>query len=114
MKKWAFHAPDNYQHKYDLVEAEKAHLLGQPLDAMEFYDRAIAGAKQQGFLQEEALASELAAKFYFSRNREKIAIDYLSQSYYAYVSWGATLKQRELELQYPQLFSRTSHPKNKI
>ncbi|MBD2129639.1 AAA family ATPase [Microcoleus sp. ZQ-A2] len=112
LKKWAFHAPDNYQHKYDLVEAEKARLLGQPLDAMEFYDRAIAGARKQGFLQEEALASELAAKFYFSRNREKMAIDYLTQSYYAYVSWGATLKRRELEIQYPQLFSRTPNPKN--
>ncbi|HEY9833163.1 MAG TPA: serine/threonine-protein kinase PknK, partial [Stenomitos sp.] len=112
MKQWALHAPENYQHKYDLIEAEKAGFLGQSLDAMEFYERAIVGAKQQGFLQEEALASELAAKFYFSLNREKMAIDYLTQSYYAYVSWGATLKRRELETQYPHIFARISNPKN--
>ncbi|HEY9665610.1 MAG TPA: AAA family ATPase [Coleofasciculaceae cyanobacterium] len=111
MQKWAFHAPANYQHKYDLVLAEKARVLGQDLDAMELYDRAIAGAKEQGYIQEEALASELAAEFYFSRRRENIARDYLTQSYYAYVQWGATVKIRDLETRYPHIFSRTPQQK---
>ena len=45
MKIWAAHASCNFQHKYDLVEAEKARILGQNLAAIEYYDRAIAGAK---------------------------------------------------------------------
>jgi predicted ATPase/signal transduction histidine kinase/CheY-like chemotaxis protein/tRNA A-37 threonylcarbamoyl transferase component Bud32 len=105
LQKWAFHAPANYQHKYYLVLAEKARVLGQHLEAMEFYDRAIAGAKEQGFIHEEAIASELAAKFYFERGRENIARDYLTQSYYAYAQWGATVKIRDLQARYPQIFS---------
>ncbi|MEW6493790.1 MAG: AAA family ATPase [Cyanobacteriota bacterium] len=112
MKKWAIHAPENYQHKYDLIEAEKARILGQLLEAMELYDRAIVGAKKQGFIQEEALASELAAEFYFLRGRDKIATDYLTQAYYAYVQWGATVKIKELEVRYPHIFSQKPQRKS--
>ena len=66
MKKWAVHAPMNYQHKYDLVAAEKARVLGQNDRAMDLYDRAIAGAAKNGYIQEEALAYELAGEFYQS------------------------------------------------
>ncbi|MCA1994513.1 MAG: response regulator, partial [Coleofasciculus sp. S288] len=111
MQKWAYHAPANYQHKYELIEAEKARVLGQSLEATELYDRAIAGARKQGFTQEEALASELAAEFYFSRGRDNIAKDYLTQSYYAYAQWGATLKVRDLEARYPDIFSRMPQQK---
>ena len=111
MQKWAYHAPANYQHKYELIEAEKARVLGQSLEATELYDRAIAGARKQGFTQEEALASELAAEFYFSRRRDNIAKDYLTQSYYAYAQWGATLKIRDLEARYPDIFSRMPQQK---
>ncbi len=107
LQKWAFHAPANYQHKYYLVLAEKARVLGQHLEAMEFYDRAIAGAKEHGFIHEEAVASELAAKFYFERGRENLARDYLTQSYYAYAQWGATVKIRDLQAKYPHIFSWT-------
>jgi hypothetical protein len=43
--KWANSAPMNYQHKFDLVAAEKYRLLGETLKAMEFYDRAIGERK---------------------------------------------------------------------
>ncbi|MBD1865720.1 AAA family ATPase, partial [Cyanobacteria bacterium FACHB-471] len=56
MQKWAEHAPMNYLHKFYLVEAEKARVLGQFLEAEEFYERAIAGAAENEFIQEEALA----------------------------------------------------------
>ncbi|MUH01226.1 AAA family ATPase [Scytonema sp. UIC 10036] len=106
MQEWAVHAPMNFQHKYDLVEAEKARVLGQSLVAMDLYDRAISIAKEQGFLHEEAVASELAAEFYFARGRENVARDYLTQSYYAYAQWGAILKLKDFEAKYPHIFSR--------
>jgi predicted ATPase/signal transduction histidine kinase/DNA-binding response OmpR family regulator/tRNA A-37 threonylcarbamoyl transferase component Bud32 len=112
MQKWSDHAPMNFLHKYELVEAEKARVLGQSWQAMEFYDRAIQRAKEQGYIQEEALANELAAEFYFSRGRENIAKDYLTQSYSAYVQWGAAIKIRNLHLKYPQIFSQ--RPQSKI
>ncbi|MDM9380612.1 AAA family ATPase [Chlorogloeopsis sp. ULAP01] len=106
MQIWAYHAPMNFQHKYDLVEAEKARILGQFDCAIALYDLAIAGARKQGYIQEEALSNELAAKFYFERRREKVAQTYLTDAYYSYISWGATAKIRDLEAKYPQIFSR--------
>ncbi|WP_325078715.1 ATP-binding protein [Sphaerospermopsis aphanizomenoides] len=103
MGNWASHAPMNYQHKYDLIEAEKSRLLGNNWQAMELYDRAIAGSKENKYIQEEALANELAAEFYLSYGREKIAQTYLMDAYYCYVNWGAKAKVADLEKSYPQL-----------
>ncbi|TFI51689.1 response regulator [Mastigocladus laminosus UU774] len=111
MRKWADHAPMNFQHKYNLVEAEKARILKQYWQAMDFYDRSIVGAKEQGYIQEEALANELAAKFYFESGREKVAQTYLTDAYYGYIHWGATAKVRDLEAKYPQILSRISERK---
>jgi len=107
LKKWSLYAPMNYEHKYYLVEAEKAKILGHILPAMEYYDLAIQGAKEQGYIHEEALANEKAAEFYRSLGREKIAQTYLVESYYCYVRWGAIAKIKDLESKYPQLISLT-------
>ncbi len=114
MGKWADHAPMNFQHKYELVEAEKARVLSQYWEATECYDRAIAGAKEQGYIQEEALANELAAKFYFERGKEKVAQIHLTDAYYGYIRWGATAKVKALESKYPQILSQISDTKNPI
>ncbi|HEY9853903.1 MAG TPA: AAA family ATPase [Leptolyngbyaceae cyanobacterium] len=106
MQQWAYHAPENFQHKYDLVEAEKARVLGQIYVAMEHYDRAICGAKNSDYIQEEALANELAAEFYFARSREKVAQSYLTEAYYGYIRWGAKAKVKHLEETYPDFFLR--------
>jgi diguanylate cyclase (GGDEF)-like protein len=100
---WAEHAPMNYLHKWQLVEAERYRVLGQKLEAIEFYDQAIAGAKKHGFIQEEALANELAAKFYLNWGKETIAHAYMIEAHYCYLSWGATTKVKQLEAEYPQL-----------
>jgi predicted ATPase/serine phosphatase RsbU (regulator of sigma subunit)/tRNA A-37 threonylcarbamoyl transferase component Bud32 len=101
MKRWALHAPMNYQHKYDLVEAEKARVLGQ-LEAIDLYEQAIQGARNHQYFQEEALAYELAAKFYLGRGMEKIAQTYLLEAHYRYQQWGALAKVKHLEERYPQ------------
>ncbi|MDJ1185247.1 trifunctional serine/threonine-protein kinase/ATP-binding protein/sensor histidine kinase [Roseofilum casamattae] len=102
LKLWSENAPMNYQHKSDLLEAERFRVLGEHLRAMELYDRAIAGAKQNQYLQEEALANELAAKFYLDWGKEKIARTYLIDAYYCYVQWGAKAKTQALEKHYPE------------
>ncbi|AFY38081.1 multi-sensor signal transduction multi-kinase [[Leptolyngbya] sp. PCC 7376] len=100
---WAKHAPMNYQHKVDLVTAEKSRILGQKAEAIDHYDLAIAGAKTNGFTQEEALANELAAKFYLGWGKEKIAASYMQDAYYCYSRWGARAKISELETHYSNL-----------
>ncbi|MEH2341281.1 MAG: AAA family ATPase [Nostoc sp.] len=108
MQRWAHYAPMNHLHKCHLVEAEKARVLGQLLEAEEFYEQAIIGAKENEYVQEEALAYELAAKFYLSRGREKIARTYMKEAHYCYERWGATAKVKDLETRYPQLFPPSS------
>ncbi|WP_442948017.1 AAA family ATPase [Nostoc sp.] len=107
MKQWAAYAPMNYLHKYHLVEAEIARVLGQLLEAEEFYEQAIQGAKDNEYLQEEALAYELAAKHYLARGREKIAQTYMKEAHYCYKRWGAYAKVKDLETRYPQLFPQS-------
>ncbi|MBD2532534.1 AAA family ATPase [Nostoc flagelliforme FACHB-838] len=108
MKQWAHYAPMNYLHKYHLIQAETARVLGQLFEAEEFYEQAILGSKENGYLREEALSYELAAKFYLSRGREKFAQTYMKEAHYCYERWGATAKVRDLETRYPQLLPQPS------
>ena len=108
VQQWAQYAPMNHLHKYHLVQAETARVLGQLLEAEEFYEQAIQGARENGYIQEEALAYELAAKFYLGRGREKIAQLYMKEAHYCYERWGATAKVKDLETCYSQFFSQSS------
>jgi predicted ATPase/signal transduction histidine kinase/CheY-like chemotaxis protein/tRNA A-37 threonylcarbamoyl transferase component Bud32 len=114
IRHWADNAPMNFQHKYQLVEAEKFRILGNYWQAMESYDLAIAGAKEHGYIQEEALANELAARFYFVCGKEKIGQTYLTDAYYGYMRWGAREKVKDLELRYPRVFSPIAERKESI
>ncbi|MEG4120626.1 AAA family ATPase [Microcoleus sp. N9_B4] len=105
MKKSANHAPENHLHKFYLVEAERYRVLGQKSEAIEFYDRAIAKATENEYLQEVALANELAAKFYLEWGKTRVARDYLHDAYYSYARWGAAAKVSELEQSYPELLA---------
>ncbi|WP_367288428.1 SpoIIE family protein phosphatase [Laspinema palackyanum] len=109
MQLWAQQAPMNYLHKYYLVEAERARVLNNDADARDYYDRAITLAKEHEYLNEEALAYELAARFYIGRNIPHLARFYLKEAHYAYQRWGATAKVKHLETHYPELIElRTS------
>ncbi|MEG4226994.1 AAA family ATPase [Microcoleus sp. N9_B2] len=105
LHQWAQNAPMNHQHKWYLVEAEKHRVLGNKAEAIEHYDRAISGAKANEYINEEALANELAAKFYLNWGKERIAQDYMTQAYYCYARWGAKAKVADLEKHYPQLLA---------
>ncbi|AOY79647.2 AAA family ATPase [Moorena producens JHB] len=108
MKNWADYAPMNYLHKFHLVEAERHRILGQNLEAMDLYNCAIAEAKENGYLNEEALANELAAKFYLEWSKNKIAQVYMIEAYHRYTHWGALAKVQDLEQRYPQLLTQTA------
>jgi len=105
LQHWAHHAPMNHQHKVDLVEAEKCRVLGQTAEAIELYDKAIFVAKANEYIQEEALANELAAKFYLGWGKQRIAQEYMTNAYYGYARWGAKAKVADLECRYPQLLA---------
>ncbi|MBO3461718.1 AAA family ATPase [Aetokthonos hydrillicola Thurmond2011] len=109
MRKWAYYAPMNYLHKYYLVEAERERLLGKAMKAREYYDQAIALAHENEYLNEEALANELAARFYLERNQNHIARHYLQDAHYIYQLWGCSAKVKHLETQYPEFLSKADN-----
>ncbi|MBP0018570.1 MAG: AAA family ATPase [Cyanobacteria bacterium SBLK] len=95
--------PENFLHKYWLVEAERGRVAKKRTHVLDLYDRAIAEAQKNGYIQEEALANELFAKFYLDWGRAKEASVYLQDAYYCYAQWGAKAKTDDLEQRYPEL-----------
>ncbi|WP_437967223.1 AAA family ATPase [Sorangium sp. So ce260] len=103
LEAWARSAPQNHQHKYDLVKAELARVKQSVLEAMDLYDRAIQGARKHGYMHEEALACELASSFYRRIGRQEIAHHYLTMAHRGYALWGAEAKCQSLVATFPQL-----------
>ncbi|MBT9314047.1 hybrid sensor histidine kinase/response regulator [Leptothoe spongobia] len=102
---WADSCPDNFLHKVWLVEAELARLHNRPWHAYEHYDRAISAAAAQGFVQEEGLTNELAARFWLAQGKREFAQSYLRKAQYAYQLWGAQAKVKQLQQRYPNLLA---------
>ena len=114
MQKWAHHAPMNYLHKFYLVEAEQAHILHQDGTARELYDRAIVLAQQNEYVNEEALACELAGKFYLDKKQTKIAQVYLWDAHHGYSRWGAFTKVKNLETRYSRILNQSNLQKTTV
>ncbi|MEE8289421.1 MAG: AAA family ATPase, partial [Nitrosomonadaceae bacterium] len=108
MKVWAENCPEGFHHKYFLVAAEMARITSKEWEAADLYDQAIESAGKNEFIQDEALANELAAKFYLAKNRETLAKVYLFAAHYCYQKWGATMKVKDLEESFPQYLAETS------
>jgi PAS domain S-box-containing protein len=109
-KAWAETCAENFQNRYLLLSAEMARTQGRPLDAEGLYQEAIHSAHANGFIQNESLARELAARFYAERGLEDIAQLYLRKARYGYLRWGATGKVRQLDELYPELRDREEEP----
>lgn len=106
MKKWAKHCPINFLHYQYLMEAETARLQKKVDKAQVLYDLAIQQAKQNDYIRAEALANELAAKFYLQIGKEKIAKVYFQEAHYHYQKWGAIAKALHLEQTYIASFQQ--------
>lgn len=98
--------PINFEHALLILQAEKARLENRGMEAMKLYDKAIASAKEHGYRCNEALANELATKFWLAQEKDDFALFYLKGAHYAYGLWGATAKVKDLEEQYPQLLPK--------
>jgi PAS domain S-box-containing protein len=103
LKVWAENCPENFENRVALVGAEIARIEGRELDAERLYEQAIRSAQANGFVHNEALAHELAARFYAARGFETIARAYMRDARHCYLRWGAAGKVRQLEELYPYL-----------
>ncbi|MEO1593323.1 MAG: GAF domain-containing protein, partial [Cyanobacteria bacterium J06632_22] len=100
LRRWAENCEANYRHKYLLVSAEMARLSGDTSQAIDDYDQAITSAQSHGFVQYEAMANELAGRFWLGRQRVNIASSYLQAAYHGYQRWGAEAKVQVLQQRY--------------
>jgi PAS domain S-box-containing protein len=103
LREWAENYPPTFADKHDLVSAEIARIEGRAFDAMHLYDQAIQSAHENGFVQNEALSHEVAARFYSARGFETIARTYLCNALNCYERWGAFGKMKQLDELYPHL-----------
>jgi hypothetical protein len=100
LRAWAEGCPDNFAGEHALVSAEIARISGNEMEATALYDRAIAAFRRSGFIHQEAIASEIAARFYLDRGYAGLPGLYLREALAAYSRWGASAKVRQLEQRY--------------
>jgi PAS domain S-box-containing protein len=100
---WADNCPTTFANRAALVGAELARLEARELDAERLYEEAIHSARERGFVQNEGLAHEVAARFYAARGFDTIAHAYLREARRCYLRWGALGKVRQLEHLHPHL-----------
>jgi len=67
------------------------------------YEKAIRSAHSNGFINNEAIAHELAARFYAARGFQKFADANLLEARYCYERWGADGKVAQLDHLHPHL-----------
>jgi PAS domain S-box-containing protein len=108
LREWAENYPPTFGDKHALVSAELARIEGRDLDAMRLYEEAIRAARENGFVQNEGVANELAAQFYLKRGIEKVAHFYLREARYCFLRWGALGKVKQLDERYPAIEEQTS------
>ncbi|WP_339490747.1 trifunctional serine/threonine-protein kinase/ATP-binding protein/sensor histidine kinase [Pseudomonas sp. EL_65y_Pfl2_R95] len=107
LQTWAQQCPENFAAQVSLVAAELARCEGRIVDAELLYEQTIGFAQQNAFVHIEALANELAARFYAGRGLQKVARVYMQDARYAYLRWGADGKVRQLDEKYPYLRTET-------
>jgi PAS domain S-box-containing protein len=100
---WAENCAENFGNRALLVAAEIARIEERDLDAMRLYEQAIRSAHANGFMHNEAVAYEVASRFYASRGFDKFADSYLREARYWYTRWGADGKVKQLDERYPHL-----------
>ena len=104
MKQWADNSPDNFEHKYWLVEAERSRVSKNPWHALESYNKAIDLAQKSHYINNMALANECAARFLMATEMPELGARYVYEARYHWKRWGASAKVKQLEQSYANLF----------
>jgi len=108
MKKWMDAAPMNFLHKYLLVEAElQAYCYKNQVLAMQYFGDSIKKAGENGYINEVALANELAGKYYGKLDLPDQEAKFIERSYESYAKCGMKVKEKQLTKKYPHVFSKS-------
>jgi PAS domain S-box-containing protein len=110
LETWSRHCSENFANREALVGAEIARIEGREGDAMRLYEKAVRSARDNGFVQNEALANELASNFYAALGFETISHAYLRNARSCYLLWGADGKVRQMDQANPYLLQQPAQP----
>lgn len=105
---YALECPENFLCRHLLIKAERARLNNDIAGAMSLYDKAISSARENEFIQIEAIACERAGLFWISLAKRDFAAIYLKRAYALFGKWGADMKLDCMKKQYPDLLPE--HP----
>ena len=117
LQKWAASCPENFQHRYFLVEAEEARIFGKYHDAEKYFEQAINYSKRIHSTLIQAVALELAGHLQKSKPdtmSDRLMRSYISDAYFTYLAYGANKKAKMLEEKYTFLESLNSNHFNVI
>src|SRR6185437_6472154 len=114
LSEFARAGPRNFGSKHALVAAELARIEGRHLDAMRSYDQAARAARENGYVQNEAIANEAAGRFHLAAGFETIAAAYLREARNGYAQWGAHGKVAQIERRYAGLTGPQQQPARAI
>ena len=106
MSIWAKNSPDNFRHKYLLVDAEIKRIKHRHFKAATTYRDALRSASQSGYLQHEALANELYAGFYLSASHTESASYFYTEACRCYQLFGARAKVAQIREAHPDLIHK--------
>jgi PAS domain S-box-containing protein len=110
LREWADINPPTFADKYTLVSAEIARIEKRDADALRLYEEAIHSARENGFVQNEGLAHELAAQYCLARGLETAGYAHLHNARNCYDRWGAHGKVKQLDERYPLLHAARIAP----
>jgi len=104
LKNLAEFCPANFGHKYQLLLAEKGAFQNAPMASVaKQFKKAIESAKENGFIQYQALGNELFALYLNNHNLVDAATAYLEEAVYLYQCWGCKARILYLKKNYDQL-----------
>lgn len=101
--RWSGQCPENFEHLRLLMEAELAGISAKVAEALSCYESSVNMAKRNGFIRDEAMANEMAARYLIHLNLPKAAEGYLQASQHLYYSCGAYRKVEHMNKSYPAL-----------
>jgi PAS domain S-box-containing protein len=110
LREWAENYPPTFGDKHALVSGEIARLEGRDADALRLYEQAIMTSREHGFVQNEAVAYEVAVRFCAARGIDSMAYSHLRNARDCYLRWGALGKVRQLDQRHPGLHEESAPP----
>ncbi len=102
---WSELCPENCQHRYFLLHAERARISGDFERAVRNYRQAVDVAASTGWVQYEALGNELFGNFWKLSGEPTAALGYWLRARDLYARWGAQAKVDQMHASHAELLA---------